>query len=97
MVFGKGDRLLLGAKTTALDLEREPRAVSAVLQIVLRVIKDHLRNNIPTASPQQARLGAVGFVHRFDSALNRHFHFTAASSTACSIPAKMARSAASTP
>ena len=97
-------------------LEREPRAVSAVLHIFLRVIEAHLRATIPAASPR-ARLGAVSFVHRFGSALNRHVHFDenrpgsraaralrapksapgglviAASSTACSIPAKTARSA----
>ncbi len=54
-------------------LEREPRAVSAVLHIFLRVIEAHLRATIPTASPR-ARLGAVSFVHRFGSALNRHVH-----------------------
>jgi|GEM_PF-778480 len=54
-------------------LEREPHAVSAVLHILLRVIEAHLRASIPTASPR-ARLGAVSFVHRFGSALNRHVH-----------------------
>ena len=54
-------------------LEREPHAVSAVLHILLRVIEAHLRATIPTASPR-ARLGAVSFVHRFGSALNRHVH-----------------------
>jgi hypothetical protein len=54
-------------------LEREPHAVSAVLHSFLRVIEAHLRASIPTASPR-ARLGAVSFVHRFGSALNRHVH-----------------------
>ena len=79
----------------------------AVLHIFLRVIEAHLRASIPTASPR-ARLGAVSFVHRFGSALNRHVHFGFSRCarpsgaqirsrrirwTACSIPAKTARSA----
>ena len=54
-------------------LEREPQAVSAVLPILLRVSAAHLRETIPGASPQ-ARVGAVSFVPRFGSALNRHVH-----------------------
>jgi hypothetical protein len=42
-------------------LEREPRAVSAVLDILLRVIATHLRQSSGTSS--QARLGAVSFIH----------------------------------
>lgn len=55
-------------------LEREPRAVTAVLHGFLRVVETHLRATIPAASPR-ARPGAVSFVHRFGSALNRHVHF----------------------
>jgi len=55
-------------------LEREPKAVSTVLPILLRVVEDHLRQRIPGASAR-ARLGAVSFVHRFGSALNRHVHY----------------------
>jgi len=55
-------------------LEREPRAVSAVLHIFLRIIEAHLRKTSPGAGAQ-ARLGAVSFVHRFGSSLNRHTHY----------------------
>ena len=55
-------------------LECEPEAVSAVLHIFLRVIEGHLRQTTPESSPQ-GRFGAVSFVHRFGSALNRHVHY----------------------
>jgi hypothetical protein len=55
-------------------LEREPKAVSAILHIFLRVVEAHLRQRIPEASAR-ARLGAASFVHRFGSALNRHVHY----------------------
>ena len=55
-------------------LEREPKAVSAVLHILLRLVEAHLRQRTPEASAR-ARLGAVSFVHRFGSALNRHVHY----------------------
>ena len=55
-------------------LQREPKAVSAVLHILLRVIAAHLRQSSPGASAR-ARLGAVSFVHRFGSSLNRHTHY----------------------
>ena len=55
-------------------LQREPKAVSAVLHILLRVIEAHLRQSSPGASAR-ARLGAVSFVHRFGSSLNRHTHY----------------------
>jgi hypothetical protein len=55
-------------------LEREPKAVSAVLHIFLRVVEAHLRQRIPDATAG-ARLGAVSFVQRFGSALNRHVHY----------------------
>jgi hypothetical protein len=55
-------------------LEREPRAVSAVLQIFRRVIEAHLRGTSPGAGAQ-ARLGAGSFVHLLGSSLNRHTHY----------------------
>ena len=55
-------------------LEREPKAVSAVLHILLRVIEARLRQRIPGATAR-AHLGAVSFVHRFGSSLNRHTHY----------------------
>jgi len=45
-------------------LQREPKARSAVLPILLRVIEAQLRQRIPGASAR-ARLGAVSFVRRF--------------------------------
>ena len=54
-------------------LEREPEALSAVLQFFLRVIERHLQHTSPGAAPG-ARFGAVSFVHRFWAALNRHVH-----------------------
>jgi hypothetical protein len=49
-------------------LEREPRAISAVLHILLRVIEAHLRQGSGASS--QARFGAVSFIHRFGASLN---------------------------
>ena len=54
-------------------LEREPKAVSAVLHLFPRVSEAHLQQTSPRACAQ-ARLGAVSFVHRFGSSLNRHTH-----------------------
>jgi len=53
-------------------LEREPRAISAVLHILLRVIEAHLRQGSGASS--QARFGAVSFIHRFGASLNRYVH-----------------------
>jgi hypothetical protein len=53
-------------------LEREPRAISAVLHILLRVIEAHLRQGSGASS--QARFGAVSFIHRLKASLNRHVH-----------------------
>jgi hypothetical protein len=53
-------------------LGREPRAISAVLHILLRVIEAHLRQGSGAGAP--ARFGAVSFIHRFGAALNRHVH-----------------------
>ena len=55
-------------------LEREPEAVSAVLRILLRAIEAHLRASSDGAT-SHARLGAVSFIHRFGSSLNRHGHY----------------------
>ncbi|WPL14899.1 Putative transposase [Thiorhodovibrio litoralis] len=54
-------------------LEREPRALSAVLKILMRVIEAHLRRS--SSANAQARFGAVSFIHRFGSSLNRHVHY----------------------
>ena len=50
-------------------LDREPKAVTAVLHIFLGVVEAHLRRSCPGASPR-ARFGAVSFVHRFGASLN---------------------------
>lgn len=55
-------------------LEREPRALSAVLHIFLRVVERHLQQTSPGADPS-SRFGAVSFVQRFGASLNRHAHF----------------------
>ncbi len=54
-------------------MEREPRAISAVLHILLRAIAAYLRQGSGAGS--HARLGAVSFIHRFGASLNRHFHY----------------------
>jgi hypothetical protein len=54
-------------------LEREPRAISAVLHILLRVIEAHLRHG--SGASTHARFGAVSFIHRFGASLNRHVHY----------------------
>ena len=53
-------------------LEREPRAVSAVLHILLRVIEAHLCRS--SDASWQARFGTVSFIHRFGASLNQHIH-----------------------
>ena len=55
-------------------LRTNPAAVTAVLQILLRVIRQELVKRCPDA-PANARLGAVSFIHRFGDALNEHIHF----------------------
>jgi len=54
-------------------LERELRAVSAVLHILLRVIEAHRRRS--SGGNAQTRFGAVSFIHRFGASLNRHVHY----------------------
>jgi hypothetical protein len=63
-------------------LEREPRALSAVLRILLRVIEAHLIQG--SGAGARARLKAVSFIHRFGASLNRLFTTIAASSTGSS-------------
>ena len=47
-------------------LKSNPAAVTAVLHILLRVIQQELIKRCPNA-PGNARLGAVSFIHRFES------------------------------
>jgi hypothetical protein len=54
-------------------LEREPRALSAVLHIFLSVIEAHLRQG--SGASAHARFGAVSFIHRSGASLNRHVHY----------------------
>lgn len=54
-------------------LGREPRAISVVLHILLRVIETHLRQG--SGASAHARLGAVSCVHRFGASLNRLVHY----------------------
>jgi hypothetical protein len=54
-------------------VEREPRATSAVLHILLRVIEANLRQG--SGAGPDARFGAVSFIHRFGASLNRHVHY----------------------
>jgi len=55
-------------------LERDPQRAGAVLRIFLRVIEAQLRQS-STGAGAGARLGAVTFVHRFGSSVNRHLHY----------------------
>ena len=54
-------------------LGREPRAISAVLHILLRVIEAHLRQGSGAGAP--ARFGAVSFIQRFGASPNWHVHY----------------------
>jgi hypothetical protein len=56
-------------------LEREPRAISDVPHIFLRVVEGYLCQASGAAGSTHARLGAVRLIHRFGAALNRHVHF----------------------
>jgi hypothetical protein len=77
-------------------LEREPKAVTAVLHTLLRVVEAHLRKNCPGASAQ-ARFGvrAVSTVAELCSIATSTT--TAASSTGCSIRSKLAGSSSGRP
>lgn len=55
-------------------LKTNPAAVSAVLHILLRVVQQELLKRCPDV-PENARLGAVSFIHRFGDALNEHIHY----------------------
>jgi hypothetical protein len=55
-------------------LRQDRKAVTAVLNIFLRVVEQALREHAP-GSAEKARMGAVSFVHLFGSALNEHLHF----------------------
>lgn len=52
-----------------------PDMAGAVLRILLRVIRSELRVSVRGPLPDDARLGAISFMHRFGSALNPHPHF----------------------
>ena len=56
-------------------LPQDRRAVTAVVNIFLRVVEQARREHAP-GSAVRARLGAVSFMRRFGSALNEHLHFT---------------------
>ncbi|MDZ7779974.1 MAG: transposase zinc-binding domain-containing protein [Gemmatimonadota bacterium] len=55
-------------------LLRNSDLAGAVLRILLRVIRNELRDSVRGAA-SDARLGAVSFLHRFGSGLNPHPHF----------------------
>jgi len=56
-------------------LMRDSELASAVLRILLRVIRGELRGAVRGPLPEDTRLGAVSFLHRFGSRLNPHPHF----------------------
>ena len=62
-------RVLSIPKRLRYFLEREPKAFSAVLRILLRGVETHLRAKSPGASAR-AGFGAVSFVHAFGASLN---------------------------
>jgi len=53
---------------------RDSDLASAVLRILLRAIRNELRDSVRGAA-SDARLGAVSFLHRLGSGLNPHPHF----------------------
>jgi hypothetical protein len=55
-------------------LPHDPALTGAVLGVLLRAIRALLLKNSPGA-PEDARIGAISFPHRFGSSLNAHFHF----------------------
>ncbi len=55
-------------------LHRDADLQGAALRLLLRVVEQCLRAHSPGSS-SAARLGAVGFIHRFGSSLNAHLHF----------------------
>ncbi|MEJ2542208.1 MAG: transposase, partial [Gemmatimonadota bacterium] len=56
-------------------LARDPDLAGAVLRILLRVIHRALQDTAGVPLPDEARLGAVSFLHRFGSTLNPDPHF----------------------
>jgi hypothetical protein len=77
-------------------LEREPKAVTAVLHIFLRVVEAHLRKNCPGA-PARARFGVRASSTVAELRSIATCTTTAASSTGCSIRSKLAGSSADRP
>lgn len=63
-------RVLSVPKQLHCNPKREPKAISPILHIFLRMIEAYLQQTSPKASAQ-ARLGAASFVHRFGASLNR--------------------------
>ena len=63
----------LGTKRLRWYLEREPRAISPVLQILLRGIEANLRQGSSAGSP--ARFGASRFIRRFGAAISRNINY----------------------
>ncbi|MBK5967423.1 MULTISPECIES: transposase [Thiorhodovibrio] len=60
------------------DALRVPRAPSAVLRILMRIIELHLRESSSVSGRSvsaQARFVAVSYIHRFGSSLNRYVHY----------------------
>ena len=55
-----------------------PKAVAAVTRIFLAEIEKLLCSNHATLPSPRPRVGAVSFLHRFGSGLNRHAHLHAA-------------------
>jgi len=55
-------------------LREKPAVVSGLLKVFLWAVETTVRRRSSDA-PAGARLGAVAFVHRFGSYLNRHVHF----------------------
>jgi len=54
-------------------LEHDPKALNSALRIFLDAIEHCLRSR--SGAGQKSRAGAIAFIHRFGSALNRHIHF----------------------
>jgi hypothetical protein len=56
-------------------LQSDPAVQSVALHIFLSAVEQGLRQCSPGARPE-ARIGAVGFIHRFGALLNPHLHFS---------------------
>ena len=59
-------------------MQRDGAVLNMVLRIFLRVIARSLPANCPgvaNADKTALHIGAVAFIHRFDSSLNEHVHF----------------------